>query len=64
MLIYIGAGKFLPGVPARDLTEAEVSLFGGKEALLKSGLYRLPRKSDILGGQENKVVGPQEVKHD
>lgn len=37
-LTYIGDG-FLPGVPARNLTEAEVETFGGAPALLASGLY-------------------------
>ena len=34
---YIGNG-FLRGIPARDLTAAEVKKFG-KERLLQSGLY-------------------------
>jgi hypothetical protein len=37
MLIYIGI-DFLPGVPARDLSDEEVKQFG-KVALLASGLY-------------------------
>lgn len=39
MLKYIGKTKWLPGVPARDLTDAEVELYGGKELLLKVGIY-------------------------
>jgi hypothetical protein len=35
---YIGNGNFLPDVPARDLTPAEVKKYG-KEKLLASGLY-------------------------
>ena len=42
-LIYIGNGEFLPGVPARDLTEAEVKQYGGEKALLESGLYTKPK---------------------
>lgn len=38
-MIYIGDGSFLHGVPARDLTEAEVERFGA-EFLLASGLYK------------------------
>lgn len=37
-LKYVGAG-FLPGVPARDLTEAEVREHGGLRELKASGLY-------------------------
>lgn len=39
-LIYTGKG-FLPGVPARDLTADEVDQYGGAEALVASGAYRL-----------------------
>jgi hypothetical protein len=35
---YIGAGAFIPSIPARDLTDAEVVEFG-KEFLLDTGLY-------------------------
>lgn len=38
MLKFIGNG-WLIGVPARNLTEAEASQFGGEEKLLESGLY-------------------------
>jgi hypothetical protein len=34
---YLGKG-FIPGVPARDLTIAEVKLYG-RDRLLASGLY-------------------------
>lgn len=37
-LKYIGAG-FLPGVPARDLSAAEVEEYGGAALLLATGLY-------------------------
>lgn len=37
-LRYVGAG-FLPGVPARDLTEDEVKAHGGLRELKASGLY-------------------------
>lgn len=39
-LQYIGRGVFLPGVPARDLSAAEVAEHGGVTKLLNSGLYR------------------------
>jgi hypothetical protein len=38
-LKYIGRGSFIPGVPSRDLSAAEVKLFGGMEYLIGSGLY-------------------------
>jgi hypothetical protein len=38
MMRYIGEGAFAPGIPARDLTDAEVNEFG-KETLLATGLY-------------------------
>jgi hypothetical protein len=39
MLKYIGDG-FIPGVPARDLTDEEVEKCGGEEFLLSTGLYK------------------------
>ena len=35
---YIGDGAFVPNIPARDLTDAEVIEYG-KEALIATGLY-------------------------
>jgi hypothetical protein len=40
MLKYLGRG-FLPGIPARDLTTAEVKIHG-KDRLLASGIYAEP----------------------
>ena len=39
--LYVGQGEFIPGVPARDLTEDEwLALDGDTQALaLDSGLY-------------------------
>ena len=39
-LKYVGGG-FLPGVPARDLTQSEAEMFGKTDYLVQSGLYRL-----------------------
>jgi hypothetical protein len=62
MLIYIGEGAFLPGFPARDLTDEEVARWG-IEFCLSSGLYRKPGKRELLGGAENKKRDPaQEIK--
>ena len=63
-LKYIGDGTAIIGVPARDLTAAEVSEHG-RAALLASGLYReyetkkvytpKPTKSALKGSEaENK----------
>ena len=43
VLIYIGKG-FLPGIPARDLSEEDVKQYGGKKLLLDTGLYAEPEK--------------------
>ena len=43
MLKYIGNG-FLPGIPARDLSDAEVKKLGGVKFLLSTGLYAKPKK--------------------
>jgi len=40
---YTGNGSFLAGVPARDLSVAEVKLYG-KKRLLDSGLYSEAKK--------------------
>ena len=37
-LKYVGKGDYIPGIPARDLTAAEVRKYG-EERLLKSKLY-------------------------
>ena len=42
MLRYIGNG-FLKGVPARDLADDEVKLYGEKR-LINSGLYEKPQE--------------------
>lgn len=39
MLRYIGNGAWLPGVPRRDLTEAEAAALGGAGTLCATGLY-------------------------
>jgi hypothetical protein len=46
-LRYTGGGYrgWLPNIPARDLTLAEVEQYGGQEQLLKTGLYALPDES-------------------
>lgn len=43
MLRYIGNGKFVRGVPARDLSENEAIYYGAKR-LIESGLYERVRE--------------------
>jgi hypothetical protein len=42
MLIYIGNGEWKVGLPARDLTDAEVETLGGEKRLIATGLYKRP----------------------
>lgn len=39
VLKYVGGGTFIIGIPARDLTAAEVKEHGGMVELCKTGLY-------------------------
>ena len=43
MLKYIGNG-FIPGIPAKDLSEDEVKKYGGVKFLLSTGLFAKPKK--------------------
>lgn len=57
-----GYGGFLPGLPARDLSDEEVEALGGEKALVKTGLYEpFGKKAEpateskkARGGAENK----------
>lgn len=60
-----GHGGFLPGVPARDLTDAEVEALGGEAVLVKTGLYApfeakratpTPANKRAVGSTENKAA--------
>ena len=59
-LRYVGAGSFLPGVPARDLSAAEADAYGGADALVASGLYaRIPTETkQATGPSANKLAAP------
>ena len=46
MLRYCGDGRWLPGVPARDLADVEASACGGAEMLVASGLYQVASETD------------------
>lgn len=41
---YVGKGKWLRGVPKRDLNSEEVERCGGVEALEETGLYETVKK--------------------
>lgn len=54
-LVYVGDG-FLPGVPARNLTDDEVTAYGGAEVLLASGLYEEEQESVLPAATAAKPV--------
>jgi hypothetical protein len=47
-LIYVGDG-FLPGIPARDLTDEEVEAHGGAASLIATGLYQAEDSKPAAG---------------
>lgn len=56
ILIYIGGGAFFEGVPACDLSQADVDALPAtftKDALIASGLYM-----NTSGGEEAAVPAP------
>lgn len=55
---------FLPGIPARDLTNEEVERFGGEEALEETGLYERTepkRRPQRLRGDADGVHSAGEI---
>jgi hypothetical protein len=64
MLRYIGRGTFLPGIPARNLTDEEAAQMDQK-ALLASGLYERARpavaRSEVPEVREAAVQSPGPV---
>lgn len=59
-LEYIGPG-FVPGVPARNLSKADVDMLGIKEdELVQSGMYRKAGKPK--GSTNKQASGPSENK--
>ena len=40
---YVGNGRFIPGIPARDLTDKEVKELKAQEAVEASDLYTKER---------------------
>jgi hypothetical protein len=61
LLGYIG-NDFIPGIPARDLTEEEVEEYGGEEYLVKTGLYK--KMDEEKGGRSinKRAASPQQKK--
>lgn len=59
-LVYVGDG-FLPGVPARNLTDDEVTAYGGAEALIASGLYEEEQESVQAAAAKPGKSGKTEV---
>lgn len=57
---------FIIGVPARDLTDAEVEEYGGAEYLTGTGLYEPSFEAKASrGGRENKALIPDaEIKEE
>lgn len=47
MLRYVGDGSWLPGVPARDLSDEEVKEYGGKDFLVRTRLYVAPKMERV-----------------
>lgn len=44
ILKFNGTGA-IPGLPAKDLTEAQAEKFGGVQFLLKTGIYEKPSRA-------------------
>ena len=47
MMKYNGSGRFIPGIPARDLTEDEARDHGGYKELEATGLYIRVKKDEV-----------------
>lgn len=61
-LIYIGDGMWLAGVPARDLTAADIEACGRSvEELIASGLYQ-PSPQALSQGEREKFASDNRTK--
>jgi len=58
MLKYIGNAS-LADIPARDLTDDEVKIYGGEEFLLSTGLYVKVEVKQSKALHENKNLQPE-----
>ena len=63
MLKYIKGSGFIAGIPARDLSDEDVKLYGGVRALVATGLYEQERKS-YKPPTENKLETPESQNKD
>jgi hypothetical protein len=55
MLRYIGKG-FLPGIPARNLSKAEVKKYGGVTYLVSTGLFIEPVKEKKVKAKIEPII--------
>lgn len=64
MLIYVGNGHYLVGVPARDLTDEDIAAVEGftKKQLIATGLYIESDKEKPHAAENKQAAGPQENK--
>lgn len=58
MMRWNGKG-FIPGIPARDLTDAEVEQHGEK-VLLASGLYDVVKPAEKIMDKPARVMKPED----
>ena len=66
-LTYTGGGAFIPGIPARDLTEAEAAKYAPILATYPAGMYstEAPQPAQVAHHDDLtriKGIGPQVVK--
>lgn len=62
MLKWTGLG-FLAGIPARDLEDDEIDMYGGVEYLLETGLYTHPegeKPAKMVMNRKNKTTLTEE----
>ena len=51
---YVGEGAYLPGIPARDITDEEAQQRGIEEMLKASNIYRrVPERREAREGGED-----------
>ena len=61
VLKYVGKGRTVPGIPARDLTQADVDKFAGKHRLLKYGWWVEVKEKPSTGKAKQDVNERKEV---
>jgi len=63
MFKYVGDGSFIPGIPSRDLTEAE-AYAAGLEVLRNSSLYQEVKKTKSKSKKEELNERSNEAQED